>query len=165
MTATTMTPGADGSGDEAPAAAIFQLGYASAATTPFDSNELFELLSKARTNNQALGVTGMLLYHEGSFIQILEGDQETVEALYAKISQDPRHSNALLLFRRTVEERSFGDWTMGFYLVDTSVASSLPGLNRFLQSGAAGLSSDDGEQIRSVLLGFRSGKWRRAVDA
>ncbi len=143
---------------------VFQLGYISAATTPFDLPALMELLSKARANNAALGVTGMLLYHEGSFIQVLEGDQATIEALYAKINEDPRHTEAMLLFKREREPRSFGDWTMGFRLLDDNATDTPPGLSRFLQNGVTGISGDDGEQIRSVLLGFRNGRWRRSVS-
>ncbi len=143
---------------------VFQLGYASAAAKPFDAEELVELLSKARRNNAALGVTGMLLYHEGSFVQILEGDRGTVEALYAKIADDPRHVEPLLLFRHQEHPRNFGDWTMGFHELLKDGIEPPSGLNRFLQTGATGLSADDGQRIYEVLLGFRDGKWRRSVD-
>jgi hypothetical protein len=143
---------------------VFQLGYASAATEPFSQEELEELLAKARTKNSALNVTGMLLYHEGSFIQILEGPQQVVQSLYAKIAEDPRHTNAMLLFKFEAPERSFDRWTMGFHQLEKSAAKPPPGLNRFLENGASGITSEDGEKIRDVLLGFRSGKWRRTVD-
>lgn len=143
---------------------VFQLGYASAATDTFDAEELFELLTKARQNNAKLGVTGMLLYHEGSFLQVLEGDQETVEALYTKIGRDPRHKSPLLLFRHEQRPRSFGDWTMGFHELLSDGSEPPAGLNRFLQTGAAGLKAEDGERIYEVLLGFRDGRWRRSVD-
>ena len=142
---------------------VFQLGYASAATRPFSDEELVELLSRARIKNESLGVTGMLLYHEGSFLQILEGDQERVESLYETISRDPRHTDAMLLFRRDGEQRHFDEWTMGFHRVRPG--SDVPeGLNRFLQTGATGITETDGERMRDVLLGFRDGKWRRVVD-
>ena len=143
---------------------VFQLGYASAATEPFSQQELEELLTKARINNSTLNVTGMLLYHEGSFIQILEGPQQAVQTLYAKIAEDPRHANAMLLFKSHTSERSFDQWTMGFHQLDRSADRRPPGLNRFLENGASGITGEDGEKIRDVLLGFRSGKWRRTVD-
>jgi hypothetical protein len=52
--------------------------YASAQTQPFSSAQLTELLAKARRNNQALHVSGLLLYHRGSFLQVLEGDEAVV---------------------------------------------------------------------------------------
>ena len=143
---------------------VFQLGYASAATEPFSPDALRDLLTKARTNNSALDVTGMLLYHEGSFIQILEGDQTTVESLYAKIAADPRHSNSILLFKVDTDERAFDQWTMGFHQLNRDTDDTPEGLNRFLDNGIPGITSDDGEKIRDILLGFREGKWRRTVD-
>ncbi|MCA9738410.1 MAG: BLUF domain-containing protein, partial [Gemmatimonadetes bacterium] len=71
------------------------------------------LLEGARATNTRLGVTGLLLFHEGSFIQVLEGPPDVVEALYARIETDPRHGGALVLSRGLVEERSFGEWRMG----------------------------------------------------
>ncbi len=145
-------------------AAVYQLGYASAATEAFQPTELKELLSKARSNNAKLGVTGMLLYHEGSFIQILEGEQKTVETLYAKIAEDHRHANAMLLFKSEADERSFDQWTMGFRQLAKDAVDKPAGLNRFLENGASGITNADGEKIKAVLLGFREGKWRRTVE-
>ncbi len=144
---------------------VFQLGYASAAAHPFEADELVELLSKARRKNDALGITGMLLYHEGSFLQILEGDKRTVEDLYEIIAADPRHCDPLLLFRHENNPRSFGNWTMGFHELLKDSSHPPPGLNRFLQTGASGLEVSDGERIYDILLGFRQGKWRRTVNA
>ncbi len=148
----------------AKATTVFQLGYASAATKPFGPDELKELLSKARTKNSSLNVTGMLLYHEGSFLQVLEGDKAVVETLYATIAEDPRHANAMLLFKNEATERSFDQWTMGFRQLVKDATDVPAGLNRFLENGMSGISNEDGEQIKEVLLGFREGRWHRTVD-
>lgn len=142
---------------------VFQLGYASAASYPFSDDELIELLAKARTKNTTLGVTGMLLYIDGSFLQILEGDRAAVEHLYDRIRQDDRHTDAMLLFRLEDQERQFDEWTMGFQSF-RSWAAAPAGLNRFLSTGVAAMTEADGERIREVLLGFREGRWRRVVD-
>ena len=55
--------------------AMHQLVYVSAATHAFTKSELLELLNKARANNQRLGITGLLLFKDGDFIQLLEGDK------------------------------------------------------------------------------------------
>ena len=68
-----------------------QISYSSAAVAPFSERELTELLTIARVNNGRLGVTGMLLYHEGSFLQALEGDERVLDVLFTKISKDKRH--------------------------------------------------------------------------
>ncbi len=67
---------------------LHQLVYISAAEHDFPEKELQELLAKARENNSKLDISGMLLFHEGSFIQALEGEKAAVESLYNKIGQD-----------------------------------------------------------------------------
>ncbi len=141
---------------------VFQLGYASAATHPFSDDELVELLAKSRASNAERDVSGLLLYHEGSFLQVLEGDRAVVEALFDRIGEDTRHTDKLLLFRREGVERCFDEWTMGFHRLREGDVP--PGLNRFLDTGATGLAAEDGESVRNVLLGFREGRWRRTVD-
>jgi hypothetical protein len=63
---------------------MYQVFYSSAALVPFSDAELTDLLAVSRANNLRLGVTGMLLYHDGSFLQALEGEETIVERLYAK---------------------------------------------------------------------------------
>lgn len=70
---------------------IFQLVYISAANKELPEEELQEILVKARINNESLDISGMLLFHQGSFIQALEGPQSAVESLYNKISEDTTH--------------------------------------------------------------------------
>ncbi len=150
--------------EEAVDPGVFQLGYASAATQPFSDEDLVELLTKSRASNAERGVSGLLLYHEGSFLQVLEGDRSIVEALFDKIGEDPRHTDKLLLFRREGVERCFDEWTMGFHHLRPASGQVPSGLNRFLDTGATGLTADDGEWVRDILLGFREGRWRRTVD-
>ena len=73
---------------------VYYLVYISSATWLMSDEELAALLMECRTNNERLQVTGMLLYKEGNFIQVLEGEQETVEQLYIKIRADVRHTGA-----------------------------------------------------------------------
>lgn len=143
---------------------ILQLGYASAGTVAFTNDDLVELLAKSRANNEAAGITGMLLYHEGSFLQVLEGPQEAVEELYGRICLDPRHTEAILLFRREHLGRQFDNWTMGFHQVSKDPSQRPDGLNQFLTTGITTITDRDAEKIRNILLGFREGRWRRLVD-
>lgn len=66
----------------------YQLLYISAAEHEFSEKELEELLKAARENNERLEISGMLLFHKGSFIQALEGKKDDVERLYQNISID-----------------------------------------------------------------------------
>lgn len=93
---------------------MLQLIYGSNSRYPMSELELNELLKTTRVRNEAAGITGMLLYSDGSFLQVLEGPADAVEATYARIHRDPRHHGVLLLLRCEVAEREFGDWSMAF---------------------------------------------------
>ncbi|WP_048694038.1 BLUF domain-containing protein [Catenovulum maritimum] len=92
----------------------YQLVYYSDASKDFSEEELVELLNKAIKNNKSLGITGCLLYGNRRFIQLLEGPEASVRALYQKISTDPRHSNVMQVMEMTVNNKLFPDWSMGF---------------------------------------------------
>lgn len=70
-------------------ACVYQVLYHSQALFPFSDAELQALLDESRAFNAAHGITGLLLYSAGRFVQVLEGDHATVRALYARIQQDP----------------------------------------------------------------------------
>ncbi len=143
---------------------IFQLVYISAANKEFTEDELQELLEKARVNNQSLNVSGMLLFHQGSFIQALEGPQTAVESLYLKISEDKRHTETRVLFRGELEERSFDSWSMVFYRSTQSAKENLEGFHQFLKSGFRQTGEANSSAARKALLQFRDGNWRQQVD-
>jgi hypothetical protein len=88
---------------------MFQLVYVSSASRKFNTNELHELLVQARQKNRELGVTGMLLYKDGNFMQVLEGQQEVVSKLAEKIELDPRHKGIIVVLRGMAELPSFPD--------------------------------------------------------
>jgi hypothetical protein len=117
------------------------------------------VLEVSRRNNALLGVTGMLLHLRGSFFQVLERPPAVVEALYAKIFGDEAHEGVVLLIRETVEERTFGDWTMGWSDLSTAELASLPGCNDFFSSGSCFRALGEG-RARQVLDGFRGGRWQ-----
>ncbi len=143
---------------------LIQLIYISAANHEFSEEELSALLEQARKNNESLNISGMLLYHGGSFIQALEGERELVEALYQKIGADPRHSETQVLFRGEIKERDFEGWSMGFYRSRQTSAENLEGFHQFLQGGLRTGKPEDSGRARKALQGFREGKWRAAVD-
>jgi len=142
---------------------LIQLIYTSGAAVPFDADSLHELLEKARRNNSALEVTGMLLYVDGSFFQILEGEEGAVDQLYAKINLDPRHAGAKTLIKEPIEKRSFGSWTMGYSEVAASDLATIPGLNDFFESGSCVHQIDPG-RARKLLGAFQEGRWRVTLD-
>lgn len=103
--------------DTAPAArhrVIYSTVYTSAASVPFDADDLTDLLTQSRSANEGVDVTGVLLYRQGRFVQYLEGDEATVRMLVGRIGADPRHSGFRVLVDGEHDSRYFPQWTMGF---------------------------------------------------
>jgi hypothetical protein len=76
--------------------------------------ELSELLRVSRRNNESAGITGLMLYCTGNFMQYLEGPDVAIDQLWGKILQDRRHHGAIEMFRQPAHERVFDSWSMGF---------------------------------------------------
>jgi hypothetical protein len=95
----------------------------------FDAPELLTLLRQSRASNAAHNITGLLLYaSDGRFMQMLEGEQATVHALYHhRIAQDPRHFDCRVLREGPCQERTFDSWAMGFRPAPGQDFSQLPG--------------------------------------
>jgi hypothetical protein len=117
---------------------MFFLVYVSSATRPFSGEDLRVLLETCRKNNAELGVTGMLLYKDGNFMQALEGDEGAVRRLYERIAADPRHGGEITLQQGFAEGRQFSDWSMGFRDLDSPEARSDPGYSEFLNAPLTG---------------------------
>ena len=71
------------------------------------------ILSQSRAHNTACGITGILCYGAGVFLQAIEGGRAAISELYGHIQRDPRHKDVMLLHYEEIEERRFGGWTMG----------------------------------------------------
>ena len=93
---------------------MFCLVYKSEASTSWGYAQIQEMLVKARKFNKANGITGCLLYYDGSFLQYLEGNQISVLNLFDKIQADKRHSAVNLLCHSHISERKFESWHMAF---------------------------------------------------
>ncbi|MES2979656.1 MAG: BLUF domain-containing protein [Pseudomonadota bacterium] len=92
---------------------LVRLLYASRAADP-NSPELTDaILAQSRSHNPSCGITGILCYGGGIFLQALEGGRMAVNELYGHILKDKRHKDVVLLSYEEISERSFGGWTMG----------------------------------------------------
>lgn len=102
--------------------------YCSQASYDFAPDELVALLDASRRNNEAAGLSGMLLYSNQSFLQLLEGDPKALAVTYARILNDDRHTQLRLLLEADVPAAVFPDWTMGFeHVDDEDLADELDG--------------------------------------
>lgn len=107
----------------------FQLGYVSTASRAMRRDDLIAILETARSLNRDVGVTGLLLFEGGHFLQVLEGPEPAVHEIFARISEDPRHMQIRLLFEGEVDEPQFADWSMGFQALDGSEWMEFPGVD------------------------------------
>jgi len=93
---------------------MLRIVYVSAGRKLFSDAEIVSLLDVSRRNNRAAGITGLMIYHDGSFFQALEGPEPAVTALYDRICRDTRHHRQMLLWQGEVAERAFPNWNMGY---------------------------------------------------
>ena len=92
---------------------LVRLMYASRAVPSVDQEALLAILKKSKTNNAPAGITGVLCFSGGIFLQVLEGGRLPVSALYNRIAADPRHTDVMLLAYEEIGERRFAGWSMG----------------------------------------------------
>lgn len=119
-----------------------------------DEGELAAILESAVRHNTADGITGMLLYAGGNFLQVLEGEKEAVQATYQRICQDPRHHNFMLLLEQDVPERQFGRWSMGCRHLRPEDAAQFPAHAPFFTYGfrRPELTVEPGEALEMLQL-------------
>ena len=115
---------------------VYHLAYVSTETGPFSQIDLVELLAVARGANAERGVTGLLLYREGCFYQVPEGNEFAVKKTFNDIEQDRRHRDVQVLFKGESESREFPDWQMGFLNLDGMEVDALSGFSDFLSRDA-----------------------------
>ena len=106
---------------------MIRVTYLSRSTEPLSADALLTLLSQCHRNNTARGLTGMLLFGNGTFLQSIEGDEVAVDALLDRIAVDPRHTALKILRRETITNRQFADWSMGFERVTDVTLAGTPG--------------------------------------
>lgn len=112
---------------------MIRLTYASTATHELTSEELLQLLKECRINNGAKNITGILLYAKGTFFQVLEGDETTVNSVYHAIEKDERHKDCTIIERQKITERAFPYWSMGFEKLDPKEFGKMEGFNDFFE--------------------------------
>lgn len=134
---------------------LHHLIYLSRAAHPFSDAELLTLLSQARYYNASQDISGLLVYGNNQFLQVLEGEEEPVRALYEHIRKDPRHRDVITYADKDIAARAFPDWGMAFQPVSSAQFEQLVGYlpPAELTFGQEGLSAVD-EQLLQTLKGF-----------
>ncbi len=103
---------------------MYLLVYVSTAVQPFTDDQLISLLRQSREKNARLGITGLLLYKAGNFMQLLEGPKDAVVSLANSIKADPRHHGMIVVLQEDHDQREFPGWDMKFQNLDPA---SFPG--------------------------------------
>jgi hypothetical protein len=110
---------------------MIQTAYVSRASEAMTQEALLALLQQCLANNEASGVTGMLLYGNDTFLQVIEGEEAVLDTVVDKIRKDPRHSEIHFLYRKPIEHRQYTDWSMGFKRVSAQGLDSIAGSTSF----------------------------------
>ena len=93
---------------------LHQIIYISTANRELTEDALLELLSASQKRNAAKEITGLLLHSDGNIIQVIEGPEAAAKALYEKIAADNRHRGVTLISSRSIDQRDFPEFKMGF---------------------------------------------------
>ncbi|QXV65481.1 BLUF domain-containing protein [Mucilaginibacter sp. 21P] len=122
--------------------------YISKSAYPMHENQLLDILHSSRIHNAAVNISGVLLYSEGTFIQLLEGRDKIIDALYKRIQADERHTNVITLVNQTTDEKSFEQWLMGFAVTDANKTEKLVGYLKSLNE--LDLDNKDSEAVLAI---------------
>ena len=135
---------------------MLSLIYVSSSVRQLSDDELLDILKVSRENNSTKDVSGLLLYKGGNFMQVLEGPDEVVKALYEKIKLDPRHRDVSIISQEQIAKRQFPAWEMAFTNLDTPAIRNEPGFSQFLHDEfSAEFYRKQPSRANIMLLAFR----------
>ena len=136
-----------------------RLRYVSRAQSPEVANTTQSILDSARKYNIANGITGILCFGGGLYLQAVEGGRTQVNELYGHIVRDPRHRDVVLLDYQEISERRFGGWTRGqvnLAKLNTSIVlkySEKPELDPYSVSGTVSLALLEELMLTASIIG------------
>jgi hypothetical protein len=118
-----------------PEPSLFRIVYVSTSVPPFTEAGLVTLLARTRPTNEAADVTGMLLYKDGNWLQVLEGPTQAVRDMFRKIRADRRHQDVTPVIEEPITGRLFDQWSMGFRNLSARDFDTIPGFTDFMSRG------------------------------
>ncbi len=107
---------------------LYQVIYSSVALEVMPKSKLYRILMEARSSNQRNQITGVLVFAEGRFLQVIEGDEASVANIMTRISLDPRHEDVRILHEGVIESRSFPNWLMAYVTSNQKELANWAGL-------------------------------------
>ncbi|SNT69028.1 BLUF domain-containing protein [Psychrobacter sp. LV10R520-6] len=149
--------------------ALIQLVYVSSLTmmSRFNNSLFTDVKSRAGANNEQHGITGILCYGNGHFLQCIEGEKAHVLVLLQRISSDKRHKNIKVLLIQAIDQRSFVDWRMRLlflerWLWSPATKEQATQLSNFLSFAPHGWEPERTEQFLQTIKNFESDPHIRA---
>tara|TARA_R110002012_G_scaffold296165_1_gene493307 strand:- start:458 stop:889 length:432 start_codon:yes stop_codon:yes gene_type:complete len=139
---------------------VYQMAYVSVTDTQLGNDDLSDILNASIQNNERDGITGLLMYHDQLFFQVLEGAEDMVNKSYKRIVIDQRHHGLSNVWEGQADERAFPDWAMGLVSPDTLGEKGRDSLRSLAELKRADGPLLSGETLaealaRSVLSEFR----------
>jgi hypothetical protein len=145
---------------------LIQHIYVSHAAPTFAEHEIPDLLRQIRPENAKHEITGMLIYTGTAFLQVLEGPQANVNAVFDRILRDRRHLRVTSVVHEPLDQRRFNDWTMDFVTVDATDVDDIVGGPSFLTSALG--EHLQPARINRLIAASRKPSWQhepRAIEA
>lgn len=119
---------------------MHQIIYLSSSKKFLSPEQINELLSKSREKNLKNNITGILLYFDRDFLQVIEGEKKAIQDLFEIIKKDERHSEIITVFNKKINEKHFPEWNMGFAFTDYQKLRTLTGFENFNQTLLHGIN-------------------------
>lgn len=143
---------------------LVQLIYRSRSQQRFGAQALRELGAELTQRNRDLQLRGLLLYDGSYFLQVLEGQAQTVDRVYQSLSADARHTDIVLLLRDPIPRSHFDDFRMD--IVDVrDVQRAHSAANAAQRMRNLGLHWNQDHRFARIIEAFVQGRWRDAVPA
>ena len=133
---------------------LLAITYTSEAVQLHTEEMRLRLMRECELRNANQGITGLLLYQEGHFLQYIEGEPEIVRAVYARISQDRRHHNVFLLNEEILLQRQFPEWSMFYRDYDFIYPHIQMNFGELATLAKVIESLDDKPELRQVMFDF-----------
>ena len=129
----------------------YAICYISTATRSFEESEIRSLLQEWKQKNGDLDVKGILLFSQGHFFQVLEGEKQKVLSLYKRIQQDKRHKGIIQVLGKEIESGSIDHYVTDYLSGGEFVRHNL--VQHYCES-VKGMDKDVQMQIRSIMESF-----------
>ncbi len=137
---------------------VYHILYRSKASAGLSKEELGKILSSSRKNNPPRSVSGLLIYRQGYFLQLLEGPEEAVAERFGVIMRDARHEDVEIMIRAKSGERLLAQWDMG-YLDESANPSGvkIEVMNQLHDYAIKNARPATVETMKAILSSFRKG--------